>query len=92
MSAVSDNSRPSLPRGVQLKFDSSRETWMLLGPERIITCNASATEILKRVDGRRSVGEIVADLAQAFSADRETIARDVHATLEALAAKRLVSL
>ena len=89
---VKDESCPRFPRGVQLKFDRARNNWCLLGPERIINCNASATEILKRVDGRRSVTEIVSDLAAAFAADPAVISRDVRSTLAELATKQLVIL
>jgi pyrroloquinoline quinone biosynthesis protein D len=89
---VNNESCPRLPRGVKLMFDRARDRWCLLGPERIITCNATATEILKRIDGQRNVGGIISDLSLAFSADPEIIARDVHATLADLATKRLVIL
>lgn len=89
---VNSESRPRLPRGVQLKYDRARDSWCLLGPERIINCNATAIAILKRVDGQRSVGEIVSDLASVFAADPEIISRDVCSTLAVLATKRLVLL
>ena len=40
---------------------------MLLYPEGMVKLNQTAGEILSRCDGRRDVGEIVAELEEAFA-------------------------
>ena len=87
---IADESRPRLPRGVRLREDKVRARWVLLAPERIVKVNPIAVEILRLCDGARTLGEIVADLAQRFKADPERIASDVRALLVSLAEKRMV--
>ncbi len=81
---------PRLPRGVRLRRDEARGGWVLLAPERILQPDAVAVEILTRVDGQSSLGEIVDSLVAAFSADRERIDSDVRAFLGSLAEKGFV--
>ena len=89
--AVDPAARPRLMRGVRLREDPARG-FILLAPERVLTANPTAVEVLKRCDGERTVTQIVDELAAAFSADRERVAGDVEALLADLAAKRMVSL
>ena len=90
--AISSESKPHLPRGMHLKHDATRGEWLLMAPERVLKLNAVAVEILKRCDGKATLGEIVDQLAAAFTADRERIETDVRALLAELAAKRMVDL
>ena len=83
---------PKFRRGVRLRFDAAREAWILLAPERMFTPEGTAIEILKRVDGVRTLGVIIDDLAEAFAAPREVIAADDVAMLADLAAKGVVTL
>ena len=82
--------RPKLAPGVRLHFDSTRNAWVLLSPERVIEAEGPASEILRRCDGKRTVDEIVTELATLFVADRAVIAGDVVDMLAELTAKRLV--
>jgi pyrroloquinoline quinone biosynthesis protein D len=82
--ALTESSVPHLPRSIRLKFDAARDEWVLLAPERVFKLDAIATEIVKRVDGVRTVALIVDDLAGAFAAPRETIRDDVLAMLSGL--------
>ena len=82
--------RPRLPRGVRLKFDEARQGWVLLAPERVIKCNESSVEIIKRCSGSAPIGSIVDDLTTVFSADRGDVERDVMALVKQLAGKRLM--
>ena len=84
--------RPRLARGVRLQADAARGGFVLLAPERVLTTNSTAAEVLKRCDGERTISAIVDDLAQIFSADRARIVADVAALLAGLAAKRMVEL
>ena len=92
MSAPSDAAVPTLGRGVKFRFDEVRQNWVLLAPERLFVPDEQAVEILKLVDGIRSLGAIVDDLADRFKAPRDLIARDVAAMLGDLADKGAVKL
>jgi pyrroloquinoline quinone biosynthesis protein D len=78
---------PRFRRGVRFRFDAVRDQWVLLAPEKLFQPDETATEILKLVDGVRSVGGIADDLATRFVAPRALIAADVIATLDGLAAR-----
>jgi pyrroloquinoline quinone biosynthesis protein D len=90
--AISNESKPRLPRGVHLKHDDIRDEWLLLAPERVLKTNPIAVEILKRCNGVATLSEIVDDLAAQFKAERVQIDTDVRALLGELAAKRMVDL
>ena len=66
-----------VPRGVKLRFNEARQQWFLLGPERVFEPDEVAVEILQRIDGQRSLGDITKDLAATFQAPEEEIGRDV---------------
>lgn len=83
---------PALPRGVKLRYDESRGQWFLLGPERVFEPDEIAVEILKRVDGVRSIEAITQDLAAAFEADPDEIVTDVAGFLRGLADQRMIDL
>jgi pyrroloquinoline quinone biosynthesis protein D len=84
---IDASSVPHLPRYVKFRFDETRQQWVLLAPERLLLPDEIAVEILQRVDGRRSVEEIVRLLAEKFAAPREEIAADVIAMLQDLVEK-----
>jgi pyrroloquinoline quinone biosynthesis protein D len=83
---------PRFRRGVKFRFDETRQAWVLLAPEKLFTFEGPAVEILKRVDGARTLGEIVDDLASVFQAPRDLIARDVETMLRDLEGKGAMSL
>lgn len=93
---MSDDQSPSLPDrprlapGVRLHFDTTRNAWVLLGPERVIETEGPASEILRRCDGTRTVDQIVDELAVLFTADRTEIAGDVADMLAELVVKRML--
>ena len=84
---VSEASRPVLPRHTKLRFDSTRERWVLLAPERVLAPDDIAVEVLQLCDGERSVEQLVGTLAEKYAADRAEISRDVIAMLQDLADK-----
>lgn len=84
---VSEASRPVLPRHTKLKFDGTRERWVLLAPERVLAPDEIAVEVLQLCDGNRSVEQLVDELARKYVADRTEIGRDVVAMLQDLADK-----
>ena len=73
--------------GVKFRFDGVRDAWMILAPERAFLPNEHAVEVLRLVDGRRSLREIVDDLCLRFDAPRETVLADVSEMLRDLAEK-----
>ena len=91
-SAISDNARPRLPRGVRLTHSEAQGGWVLLAPERIFKADAIAVEILKRCTGEATLGAIVDELAAAFTAPRERVHADVSKLLSGLADKKLLEL
>src|SRR5664279_6586759 len=84
---VSEASRPVLPRHARLKFDETRQVWVILAPERVLAPDEIAVEVLKLCDGVRSVAEMVDELAAKYAADRADISTDVVAMLQDLADK-----
>jgi len=89
---MSDDSVPQFRRGVKFRFDAVRQAWVLLAPEKLFMPDEIAVEILKLVDGERSIGAIADDLAARFDAPRDLIAGDVLATLGDLSARGAVQL
>ena len=83
---------PSFRRGVKLRFDAVRDAWVLMAPEKLFLPDEIAVEILKLVDGERSIDAIVDVLAARFTAPRDLIAVDVTAALQDLSAKGAVQL
>ena len=91
-SPIPADARPRLPRGVRLVHNEAQGGWVLLAPERVFKADAIAVEIVKRCTGEATFGEIIDDLAKAYSAPREKILADVTALLRGLADKRLLEL
>jgi pyrroloquinoline quinone biosynthesis protein D len=85
--SVSEASRPVLPRHARLKFDETRQVWVILAPERVLAPDEIAVEILQLCDGVRSVSAMVDQLAEKYRAERADIAVDVIAMLQDLADK-----
>ena len=85
--SVSETSRPVLPRHAKLKFDQTRQVWVILAPERVLAPDEIAVEVLQMCDGVRNVGEIADLLTKKYAAEREAIMADVIAMLQDLADK-----
>ncbi|MBC7802166.1 MAG: pyrroloquinoline quinone biosynthesis peptide chaperone PqqD [Gemmatimonadaceae bacterium] len=83
---------PAFNRGFRLRHDPVRQAWVVLAPERLFLLDEPAVEILKLVDGVRSVPAIVDALAIRYDAPREAIAADVEAMLRDLADKGAIRL
>jgi pyrroloquinoline quinone biosynthesis protein D len=84
---VSEASRPMLPRHAKLKFDETRQVWVLLAPERVLAPDEIAVEVLRLCDGVRNVEQMVDHLAAKYTAERGAISSDVVAMLQDLADK-----
>jgi pyrroloquinoline quinone biosynthesis protein D len=84
---VNEASRPVLPRHAKLKFDATRQRWVILAPERVLAPDEIAVEVLQLCDGVRSVETLIDQLAAKYTAERAAIATDVIAMLQDLADK-----
>ena len=55
-----------LARHYRFHWEEAQDGYVLLFPEGMIKLNGGAGEVLKRIDGKKSAGEIVADCMAAF--------------------------
>jgi len=85
--SVNEASRPVLPRHAKLKFDDTRQRWVILAPERVLAPDDIAVEVLQLCDGVRSVAGMADQLAEKYTAERAAILTDVVAMLQDLADK-----
>ena len=90
--AAGEAAVPRFGVGVKFRFDQTRGTWVILGPERLFLPDEHAVEVLKLVDGTRTVADIAADLAARFDAPVDTITEDILPMLQSLAASGAVRL
>jgi pyrroloquinoline quinone biosynthesis protein D len=79
------------PPHVKFRFDERRQAWLLLAPERLLLPDEQAVEILRRVDGARSLDAIIDELAREFDAPRSEIAEDVLAMVQDLVNKKVLA-
>lgn len=89
---VEPESRPKLPRYVKLRFDKTRDCWVLLAPERVLMPDETAVAVLQHLDGTASVSQIAERLAQDYDANAEDIAADITPMLQDLAEKGFIEL
>jgi pyrroloquinoline quinone biosynthesis protein D len=76
---------------VKFRHDETRGRWVVLAPERLLLPDEQAVEILKLIDGERSVDAVIDALAARFDAPRTVIAADVTAMLQDLADKGVLA-
>ena len=81
---LSEETIPKLALGVKFRFDQVRGTWVLLAPERLFQPDEIAVEILKLIDGQRTLGQITDTLSAQYEAPRTLIAADVATMLQNL--------
>ncbi|CAH2404282.1 MULTISPECIES: pyrroloquinoline quinone biosynthesis peptide chaperone PqqD [Mesorhizobium] len=89
---VSPQSVPSLPKHVRIQYDPVRQAFAVLSPEKVFWPNDISLDILRRCDGRSTVGHIIAGLAADYDAEQEAVAADVVAFLQEWSDKLLVKL
>jgi pyrroloquinoline quinone biosynthesis protein D len=89
---VSPRSVPSLPKHVRIQYDPVRQAFAVLSPEKVFWPNDISLDILRRCDGRATVGHIIAELAADYDAEQEAVAADVVAFLQEWSDKLLVKL
>jgi pyrroloquinoline quinone biosynthesis protein D len=57
---------PEVSRAFRLQFEEAQSAWVLLYPEGMVRLSNSAGEIMRRVDGARSVDALIRSLESAF--------------------------
>ena len=87
---MTPESIPRLAPGMRLREDKSRGQWVVLGPERMFVPDAVALEVLRLLDGARSIDAMADDLASRYAAPRGEILADVLALLEDLRGRGVV--
>lgn len=80
-----------LARHFRFQYEEAQGGYVLLFPEGMVKLNGGAGEVIKRVDGQRSVGDIVADCKAAFP-DVPDLEGDVLAMLELAREKGWIAL
>lgn len=67
MSDFTPDSVPALKPMFRFQWEPAQECHVLLYPEGMVRLSGSAGEILKRIDGTRSVATIIGELKAAFA-------------------------
>jgi pyrroloquinoline quinone biosynthesis protein D len=88
---VAAATRPTLAKGRRLHHDAARDRWVIQAPERVLSPDPIAVEVLRLCDGSRTVAEISEALAKRYAAPREQIEADIIAMLQDLADKGVIS-
>jgi pyrroloquinoline quinone biosynthesis protein D len=57
---------PVVPARCRLQWEAAQQAYVILYPEGMVKLSASAAEIVRRVDGRASIADILDSLEQAF--------------------------
>ena len=70
MTTVADSSVPAIAPMFRFQWEPAQSCHVLLYPEGMVKLSGSAGEILKRIDGQRSVAVIIAELSSAFGGAR----------------------
>lgn len=86
------DARPKLSSNVILRHDAGRNRWVLLAPERVLTPDAVAVDVLKLCDGERSITDIAGELAREYRAPIERVAADITVLLASLSEKGVIVL
>ncbi len=69
------------------RWEETQQAHVLLYPEGIVKLNDTASEIIKRCDGQRTVEAMVGELQNLFEGDKQSIADGVYKFLEVFRAK-----
>jgi len=59
---------PALSAMFRLQWEEVQQAWVLLYPEGMVKLNGSAGEIIKRLDGKKNVIALIAELEKDFEA------------------------
>lgn len=70
----------------RFQWEDAQQSYVILFPEGMVKLHGGAGEVLKRLDGKATVGDIVADLKATFP-DAEDIEKDILGMFELAAGK-----
>ena len=84
---LTKESMPRVARHAKLRFDETRQRWILLVPEKILNPSDTAVEVLQLCDGVRDMHQIAASLAKSYAAPVDEILADILPLLQSLADK-----
>ncbi len=70
-----------LARHYRFQWEEAQQCYVLLFPEGMIKLNGGAGEVIKRVDGNKTVGDVVQELEAAFP-DVPDIQKDILAMFD----------
>ena len=87
---MDNDAKPKLSSNVILRHDAGRDRWVLLAPERVLTPDPVAVDVLKLCDGTRTLGDIAAELARDYNAPVARVLTDVAALLASLMEKGVI--
>lgn len=65
----------------RFQWEEAQQNYVILFPEGMVKLHGGAGEILKRLDGKATVGDVIADLKATFP-DAENIESDIIGMLE----------
>jgi pyrroloquinoline quinone biosynthesis protein D len=88
---LTETSRPALARHARLQHDATRDRWVLLAPERLMTPSETAIAVLQACDGARPIAAIAEMLAAEYDAPAADILADILPVLQELADKGYVT-
>jgi pyrroloquinoline quinone biosynthesis protein D len=60
------NSTPSVAHMFRLQWEEVQQCWVLLYPEGMVKLNGSAGEIMRRLNGEKTVQTVISDLETDF--------------------------
>jgi pyrroloquinoline quinone biosynthesis protein D len=89
MAPPEDSSQPRLAAGC--RWGGTEEARVILFPEGAIKLQGTGRQVLERCDGKRTFGQLIAELQAEFAgADPTKIRADISQFLEQLRHKRIV--
>ena len=57
---------PEVAPTFRVQWEEAQDCWVVLYPEGMVKLNKSSGEIMKRVDGQKSIENIISELEEAF--------------------------
>ena len=73
---IGENQAYQVNKLFRLQYEPAQNAWVLLYPEGMIKLSDSAGEILRMLDGERTVAQMIAELQARFP-EADTLADDV---------------
>ena len=87
---INESVVPRFPKHVKFKYNKPRDEWVILAPERLVKLDDIAVEILKLIDGKKTVKIISTEVSEKFKAPSEVILSDVKEMLQQLSDKGFI--